>query len=201
LQSDEVRMPLRGGLGGSRRSRSGSPSSLASRFRLVEELIEAGESGRDNAATPLTWGARTAGEAMFGGVCNRAVEVETPGGGRWEVGWIGAAGSVARFASRRVREREDAAAGCTGCNTKKLSLSAGRQAGRAKIIQMRCTRWRDNPRVGLRPNLVWHTASDGHFLNAARPYECRRKSERRRFQSWLQKASTRLVCTSDACGK
>lgn len=57
--------------------RFGSSSSLGSRFRLVEELIEAGESGRDNAATPLAWGATTAGEAMFGGGggCKKAVVV------------------------------------------------------------------------------------------------------------------------------
>jgi hypothetical protein len=35
----------------------------------VEELIEAGESGRDKAATPLTWVAASAGESMVGGRC------------------------------------------------------------------------------------------------------------------------------------
>ncbi len=45
----------------------GSMSSLGSRFRLVEELTEAGESGRDSGAAPLVWGAMTASEAMVGG--------------------------------------------------------------------------------------------------------------------------------------
>jgi hypothetical protein len=52
---------------------------------LVEELIEAGESGRDNAASPLTWVA-TAGEAMAGGEFGMADRDQDPGRRR-EVGW------------------------------------------------------------------------------------------------------------------
>ena len=83
-------MPLAAaaGFGASRAAAKPSlpSSSLASRFRFDEELIDAGEAGRDNedaAATPLTWvgGAATAGEAMVGGVYL--------GAGRWSLvsGW------------------------------------------------------------------------------------------------------------------
>lgn len=75
LRSWEACTPLTDGFGGTGRSSLGSLSSVDSRFRLVEELTEAGESGRDRAATPLAWGARTAGEAM-------ALEIWTPEGAR-----------------------------------------------------------------------------------------------------------------------
>lgn len=54
----------------------------------MEELIdEAGESGRDNGATPLTWAATTAGEAMVGGeMRNGPSRCRPREGGRWEVG-------------------------------------------------------------------------------------------------------------------
>lgn len=93
-----------GCFGGSAVLESGSLPSVDSRFRLVEELIEAGESGRDNAAAPLTWGATTVGDAMVGGGCGIALSSSGPRkGGMWDVDrfawWFGLAGSVARFAS------------------------------------------------------------------------------------------------------
>lgn len=102
--SPEVRRPLTRGLAGSSALGPGLPSSAGSRFRLVEELIEAGESGRDNGATPLSWGGATAGEAMAGGAgkggdMRWAVEVRAPKGGMGWPSWILAGlRLVARFA-------------------------------------------------------------------------------------------------------
>jgi len=76
LSRDVGCTPLTVGLGASPPVISVSPSSLTSRFRLVEELIDIGEPGRDKSAgwgtdaLPLRWGCvatATAGEAIFGG--------------------------------------------------------------------------------------------------------------------------------------
>jgi hypothetical protein len=105
--------PLTVGLGASRGlwSGSGSPSSLASRFLLVDELMEAGESGRDNEATPLTCAVARPGEAMPGGggpamrAPRRAVGFWEPVGGvRSGMGWWCSSSRVCRADSRSRRE-------------------------------------------------------------------------------------------------
>ena len=105
--------PLTVGLGASRGlwSGSGSPSSLASRFLLVDELMEAGESGRDNEATPLTCAVARPGEAMPGGggpamrAPRRAVRFWEPVGGvRSGMGWWCSSSRVCRADSRSRRE-------------------------------------------------------------------------------------------------
>ena len=91
--------------------RSCSPSSLASRFRFIDELIEAGEPGRDNVATPtpLTWGEATAGEAIVVGGVQMGCDCDgSSRAGGMMVGVAPDTDLALSFLSRR--EREDAAA-------------------------------------------------------------------------------------------
>jgi hypothetical protein len=129
FSSRDLCTPLTTGLGVSRplSSGSGPPSSLASRFLLVDELMEAGESGRDNAATPLTCTVARPGEAMSGGgVCDaaprRAADV-------WKWWWSPEGDEMVVFDEPGLSRRfAFAKGGCSGLGTssKKTLMSATR---------------------------------------------------------------------------
>jgi len=108
FSSRDLCTPLTVSLGPSRPlwSGSGSPSSLASRFLLVDELMEAGESGRDNVATPLTCTVARPGEAMVGSKCDAVplAGVESFGNGWRVMRWWCSTSRVCRADSRSRRE-------------------------------------------------------------------------------------------------
>jgi len=110
---------------------SRSPSSVASRFRLVDELTEAGEPERDAAATPLTGAAATSGEAMPGEEWDSQPEFC----GFWlHGGWRGMAGGDPGL-SRRIAF---AKGGCSVLGTSSKKFVVVKAAGQAhKFIQTR----------------------------------------------------------------
>lgn len=192
LQYCDVCRPFAGGLGGPARLGSAASSSLDSRFRFVEELIEeAGESGRDNGATPLTWGAMTAGEAMVDGrvaecpwkaSCGMAAvedfrPLEARGGMarffflEWSL-WFGRVSSRFASAANWVLGAWDRPGRLQGL---KVLSPVGRHEGGKKDVQFGCMRWRDNYQVRFRPWINWFCGIRWPFLHRIARFSMQRR--------------------------
>ena len=101
-------MPLTAGLASSvTLSSTAEPSSLTSRFRFVEELMDWGEPGRGETARPLACGTATSGDAIFCVLRTRR-RVPQCRDGRWWwwfEEWFVRAGSLAGWPGAFARKR------------------------------------------------------------------------------------------------